>query len=240
MYSRGKRPTTSDQRLIARLREHGPCSWLLLALLLLMVAMPFLDTSLMGRLLLGALNSVVLVACVLAASQSGRALIIAVALALPALGLQWASAVAGHPHIELVLALTMMLFYTYTIAYLVAFVLQPGPVTGNKLHGAIGAYILIGLLWTTLYTLIEVLSPGAFVFPRYTDQGNHHWPQLLFFSFTTLTTTGYGDTIPTAGHAQTAVILEQLAGTFYVAILIARLAGLYQPESHGHRSDDHS
>ena len=52
---------------------------------------------------------------------------------------------------------------------------------------------------------------------------------MLFFSFTTLTSTGYGEIVPTAGHAQSLAILEQLAGVFYVAILIARLAGLYQP-----------
>jgi hypothetical protein len=51
---------------------------------------------------------------------------------------------------------------------------------------------------------------------------------LLYFSFTTLTTTGYGDITPVSRHSQSLSILEQMAGTFYVAILIARLAGLYQ------------
>jgi Ion channel len=54
------------------------------------------------------------------------------------------------------------------------------------------------------------------------------FPDLLYFSFATLTTTGYGDIAPVTGHARSLAILEQLAGTFYIAILIARLTGLYQ------------
>jgi hypothetical protein len=57
----------------------------------------------------------------------------------------------------------------------------------------------------------------------------------VFFSFVTLTTTGYGDIIPMTPHAQSAAIVEQLAGTFYIAVLIARLAGLYEPGERPHR-----
>jgi hypothetical protein len=56
---------------------------------------------------------------------------------------------------------------------------------------------------------------------------------LLYFSFVTLTTTGYGDIAPVTAHARSLAILEQLAGTFYIAILIARLTGLYQGGERG-------
>jgi hypothetical protein len=78
--------------------------------------------------------------------------------------------------------------------------------------------------------LVDHLVPGSFSVNGISDLAAPlSWKELLFFSFTTLTSTGYGGIVPIAGHAQSLAILEQLVGVFYVAILIARLAGLYQP-----------
>lgn len=230
---------SADDRLVDRLKQTGPCTWLLLALVLLLLMFPFLDASFTGRMLLGILNSTVLVAAALAASESRRTLLFAVALALPALALQWMSVVNPTPTINLILGVTGIVFYGFTIGHLVAFVLRPGAVTGNKLHGAIDAYILMGFLWAMIYVVIEDRASGSFNFASGDTAAAHHLPQLLFFSFTTLTTTGYGDTVPVTAYAQSAVVIEQLAGTFYVAILIARLAGLYHPATRGGGSPDH-
>jgi len=108
-------------------------------------------------------------------------------------------------------------------------VLAPGQVTGDKIQGAIAAYILIGMVWATLYVLIDRLHPGSFTdSARGNAVGDVEAEDLLYFSFVTLTTTGYGDVAPLSAHARSLAILEQLAGTFYIAILIARLTGLYQ------------
>ncbi len=227
----------ADLRLFDRLRETGRCSWLLLSLVLLLMIYPLLDTSFTGRLILGLLNSAILVAGASAASGSRRTLMMAVAFALPALVLQWLTLVNRGEVIEWLLGVNMVLFYVFAISHVVTFVLQPGPVNGNKLHGGIAVYIMMGQLWTMVYLLIDHFSPGSF---SYSTNSQHPWAELLFFSFTTLTTTGYGDTIPITGYARSAVMLEQLAGTFYVAILIARLAGLYQPGAgHGRSGDLH-
>jgi hypothetical protein len=53
---------------------------------------------------------------------------------------------------------------------------------------------------------------------------------LLYFSFTTLTTAGYGDITPVTDQARSFVMIEQFSGVFFVGILIARLAGLYPPQ----------
>lgn len=76
--------------------------------------------------------------------------------------------------------------------------------------------------------------PGSFVnVLEHRRPAAAEWRQFVFFSFTTLTTTGYGDIVPVKGRAQSAAILEQLMGLLYVAISIARLAGLYRPGSAG-------
>jgi hypothetical protein len=127
-------------------------------------------------------------------------------------------------------SLTVAAFYVFTVVNVLGYVLGPGPVTGDKLHAAVAACILTALLWTALYALVDHLVPGSFSVRGTSDLAAPlSWKNLLFFSFTTLTSTGYGGIIPAADHAQSLAILEQLAGVFYVAILIARLAGLYQP-----------
>jgi len=225
---------TADQRFLGRLRVTGRCTWLLGALILLLVVYPMVGTSWSWMLLIGVLNTAVLISGALAASKARRTMIMAFGFALPALALEWLWVVSFDRDIGLLSIVTLMLFYVFTIWHLVAYVLKPGAVTGNKLHGAISAFLMLGLFWAFFYQLIEMLLPGSFVnLAEQHQQTTAEWRQFVFFSFTTLTTTGYGDIVPVKGHAQSATILEQLMGTLYVAILIARLAGLYQPGSSG-------
>jgi hypothetical protein len=209
----------------------GRCSYLLVALLVMIVAYPFFSDETLGqRLLFGIVTSAILVCGAFAASRKRRTVVIALALAAPALTLQWLYTLSGSPIVADLLCLTLAAFYAFTVANVLGYVLGPGPVTGDKLHAAIAAYILTALLWTALYALVDHLVPGSFSIRGTSDlDAPLSWKELLFFSFTTLTSTGYGEIVPTAGHAQSLAILEQLAGVFYAAILIARLAGLYQP-----------
>ena len=152
------------------------------------------------------------------------------ALAAPALTLQWLYTLSGSPIVADLLCLMVAAFYAFIVANVLGYVLGSGPVIGDKLHAAVAAYILRALLWTALYALVDHLVPGSFSVSGTSDlDAPLSWKELLFFSFTTLTSTGYGRIIPTAGHAQSLAILEQLAGVFFVVILIVRLAGLYQP-----------
>jgi hypothetical protein len=123
--------------------------------------------------------------------------------------------------------MTYAIFYGFTISHVLRYVLMPGEVTADKIYGAIAGYILTGLLWTSLYLFLDIWRPGSFKGVQ--DSASLlAFPDLLYFSLTTLTTTGYGDIAPVTTHARSLAILEQLAGTFYIAILIARLTGLYQ------------
>ena len=226
--------TSADQRLVDRLKVTGRCTWLLGALILLLIVYPIVGESWKWLLTIGVLNTAVLISGAFAASHSRRTMFIAFGFALPALALEWLWVITYDQKVGLLLVFTLMLFYLFTIGHLVVYVLRPGPVTGNKLHGAISAFIMLGLFWAFFYQLIETLVPGSFVnLAEHQREPAVEWRQFVFFRFTTLTTTGYGDIVPVKGHAQSVTILEQLMGTLYVAILIARLAGLYQPGSGG-------
>jgi hypothetical protein len=214
----------------SRWRAWGRTTYLLAALLLLLFAYPFLDDSLPHRLIGGVMNIAILVTAAYAASESRGAFFVAVLLAAPSFGLQVAHSLTKGAVIGELLFLTYAIFYGFTISHVLRYVLMPGEVTADKIHGAVAGYILTGLLWTSLYLFVDQLQPGSFAYNGLKDDATAPlgFPDLLYFSFITLTTTGYGDVVPITGHARSLAILEQLAGTFYIAILIARLTGLYQ------------
>jgi hypothetical protein len=98
--------------------------------------------------------------------------------------------------------------------------LRDGPVTTRRLHGGVAAYLLLGVLWAYAYALVAALRPGAFVGPMAAADGARAF---LYFSFVTLTTTGFGDVLPIHPAARSLATLEAVTGTLYLAILISRL-----------------
>jgi hypothetical protein len=215
----------------------GRSAYLLIALLVFLFAYPFiLDGSLEHRLILGFLNVVILVSSAHAATATRRAfLLVVVFLGLPAVGLQVVYLVTRNSVAFDLLFLAYTALYIFTIGHVLRYILARGEVTADKIHGAIAAYILTGLLWAFVYVFIDHLYPGSFAYNSPSGSINLLRPEdFVYFSFATLTTTGYGDIAPVTTHARSLAILEQLAGTFYIAILIARLTGLYQgrPDRH--------
>jgi voltage-gated potassium channel len=86
----------------------------------------------------------------------------------------------------------------------------------------------LGLFWSFAYILVDRLVPNSFVFTVGPDS-SHSMNNFnaLYFSFTTLSTVGYGDIIPVSGVARMLAMVEAVFGMFYVTLLIARLVSLY-------------
>ena len=107
---------------------------------------------------------------------------------------------------------------------------EESKITADTLYGVVCVYLLSGLTWSSLYTLIEVAQPGSFYVSSAQNMDQViNWSDLLFFSFATLTTLGYGDITPVTSVARSLALLEAVFGVLYNAILIARLVGLYRP-----------
>jgi hypothetical protein len=107
-------------------------------------------------------------------------------------------------------------------------VFQPKIMTQDKLFGAAAAYLLIGVLWAYLYAII-----GFFFHPSYLlvgTPGRLVYGDALYLSITVLTSTGFGDIVPLTRQARGACMIEQITGALFIAILIARLAGVYPPK----------
>ena len=99
-------------------------------------------------------------------------------------------------------------------------------VTVDTIVGGISIFLLIGDLWFLLFEIVYLLDPEAFLASTRTINSF----DLLYFSFTTLTTVGYGDISPISPLAKVLTNLEGICGVMYPAILIGRLVGIYNPE----------
>jgi hypothetical protein len=121
-----------------------------------------------------------------------------------------------------------------TVGHLFRALLRRGRVGVDELYGGVAGYMLLGLLWCYLYALVEYFSPGSFF-----GLGPHrslHVADAMYFSFNVLTTVGFTDITPQGKGAHSLVILQELAGTLVLVVVIARLVGQYQQP--GPRPDD--
>lgn len=104
-------------------------------------------------------------------------------------------------------------------------VIRDGRMNLNRLMGAIGVYLLIGVVFTQGYRLLAGFIPGAFAMGGIPADFGAINLKLSYFSFITLTSTGYGDITPLHPYARSLATLEALAGNLFLAVLVARLVG---------------
>jgi hypothetical protein len=102
-------------------------------------------------------------------------------------------------------------------------VFSRGIINGHRIRGAVAVYLLVGLSWAWIYRLSLLLAPGAIVVANSPDQNLLAGTHLVYFSFTTLTTVGYGDIVPVHAIVRSLANLEALIGQLYPVILIGRL-----------------
>jgi hypothetical protein len=120
-----------------------------------------------------------------------------------------------------------MLFVGYVIFLIGREILRRGEeVTLDTIAGAACVYLLLGLMWASGYILLEHQRPGSFVIPdEWRLPGNQLGPALVYFSYVTLTTVGYGDIRAAGPAAGGLAIAEAIVGQLFLAITIARLVG---------------
>src|SRR5215831_14349372 len=105
--------------------------------------------------------------------------------------------------------------------------LRPGRIDGYRVLGGIAGYLLIGLTWTFAYQLLIQHAPSAIHFePGLAESLPRQPSELIYFSFITLSTVGFGDVHPVTPVARALTVAEALVGQLYIAILIASLVGM--------------
>lgn len=154
---------------------------------------------------------------------------------LPGLLLHWVDLLYPHPLLNQAYLFFSVIFISICAGSIITRVILNAKVTLETLRGVICVYFLIAFAFAFAYLFIEFLIPGSFRLP---DLGasyyvhNHYLSEMMYFSFVTLLTIGYGDIIALKDIAQTVTILEGIIGQFYIAILVARLVSVYSFYEH--------
>jgi hypothetical protein len=201
---------------------------LLIALALLFIGAPFVEEMEGGEVIVSILFSLVLLAAVVAVADRKRVLIIALVLAIPSVAGRWINHFRPDlvpPPVFLVCGLVLIIF---AVAHLLGFVLRAPSVNVEVLCASISAYLMLGLMWTMAYWLVDQLTPGgAFSYDTNAGARSINGFNGFYFSFVTLSTVGYGDITPVSKVARMLAAMEAITGLLYVAVLIARLVALY-------------
>jgi len=204
-------------------------SLLLVALLFLAVAHPFLPAESFGHAVFPAAISVVLIAAVWAVSRHRGVLVAGLSLAAPTFIAAWMQHFIHHPWLTAAYLVLGALFLGFTAAVVLRQTLVGVAVTADTIAGAICSYLLLGVIWALIYALVEIAHPGSFLDGgRPIGSAGHHSlvPELLYLSLVTLSTLGYGDIVPVTPQARILAALEGIIGPLYLAVLIAGLVGL--------------
>ncbi|HSD37192.1 MAG TPA: ion channel [Rhodocyclaceae bacterium] len=201
------------------------CFWLFFVLVALIGAVSFVPVSDRGRLIVNGVNIFLLIATVAAVGRTTISFVIVLLLAAPAVWFQYLGLVHDS---DADLAWSWMfcaVLYSATTAYLLRYVFRPKVMTEDKLFGAASAYLMLGVLWAYLYAIVGYFYPQSYVVLG--QPGQLAYADALYLSMTVLTSTGFGDVSPLTRQARGICMIEQIAGALFVAILIARLAGVY-------------
>ena len=210
-------------RRIAYVRRNR-CSVLLGMLCLLIILSPLIGGSSVGGVVLVAALVSILVVALWALRVRRKAVFSAALLGFIAVDAVALRGIGGSLLVNVSIVAMTVTLVMVTIA-LLRYVLDWHVITVDKVFGAISAYVLIAFTFASLFSLLQVFEPNAFANSE--PDGHLSWVDMMYFSFTVLTSTGFGEITPRTGMARSLIILEQIVGVMYVAFLVARLANLY-------------
>jgi len=174
-------------------------------------------------------QATVVISAILVSSATRRALVIGLALGVPTLVMSLvAPRTVGQGTTYVFLALIAAL-YLYMVVLMLGRIFATRRVTKETILMAVASYLLVALVWSIAFTALETAYPGSFSLPAELHISDY-WPDLYYFSFVTMTTLGYGDITPQSPVARSMATLEAISGVMFLAVLIGRLVGAYEPD----------
>ncbi len=202
-----------------------PSAVLLAVQLSSVLVYPFMEGRGVGRSLVSALGILTLGLVVLAVRATPGQNLIGLLLAIPATVLLVIQAITGSDTLLPWSSAFEAVLYFYAAAGLIRYMLADHRITRDELFAVGATFTLVAWAFAYVYTVCQAVDPGSFT-AAVRPHADRTWMELLFLSFTTLTSTGLSDVIPIQPFARGLVMIEQLAGLAYVAMLVSRLVGL--------------
>ena len=209
--------------------------YLLIALVAFITVVPILEELGYGGMIFTILVSTLLLLAAYAVSERRGQFILALSLAGPAFVLTWINDFREGPWLVFVANVLTILFLVLVAMLILSHVLKAERVSREKIFGALSVYLLLGVIWAFLFLFVDFLSPGSF---RYGQDESLTGVEMVYYSFVTLTTLGYGDIVPISPSARALATLEAVTGQLFLTVLVARLVGLHITHSSRYRSED--
>lgn len=217
---------TGHSRHREGLRRYSAAHFLI-ALILLLMTMPFVDQLERGRLIETVLSTLVLISAVAAVGGRRRTLVFALLLLVPALVGRWLDHLQIGPTPRIFTAISIASFLIFILVHLFRFILYAPHVNSEVVCAGIAGYLLLGILWAMGFLIIARLYPGSYGFSGGAEGQAMDGFNAIYLSFGSLSTLGFGEVVPLSRPARMLAVFEALAGMFYMATLISRLVALY-------------
>jgi hypothetical protein len=210
---------------VLRVARREPSAILLAAQLAGVLIYPFAEGSYAGRALFSVLGVLILGLVVLAVRRSPALTWVSLLLGAPATVLLLIQAASGSDSLLPYSSAFEAVLYFYAAGAMIAYMLGDHDITRDELFAVGATFTLLAWAFAYSFTVCQAIEPRSFT-AAVDPTGDRSWMELLFLSFTTLTSTGLSDVVPVKAFARSLVMIEQVAGLAYVAMLVSRLVGL--------------
>jgi membrane-bound ClpP family serine protease len=210
--------------LVRGARRH-PSAILLVVQLLGVLIYPAMEGSRGGRVAFEILGIVVLMLAVFSVRSTPGLTWVSVCLGIPAVILSLVDAFYPSEAIVPISNVLHAAFYFYAAYSLLRYMLSDHDVSADELWATGATFTLVAWGFAYLFVFVQALVPGSFT-AAVNPTADRSWMELLFLSFTTLSSTGLSDIVPITSWGRSVVMIEQLAGLGYVAMVVSRLVGL--------------
>ena len=211
--------------MLARIRS-DPSAILLITQLAGLLLYPFTESSGVGQALFSMFGILILGLVLLAVRSTPALTWVAVVLGVPTTILLLAQAAqGGNEQLQPYTSALEAVLYFYAAWALISYMLADHEITRDELFAVGATFTLVAWAFAHLYVVNQAIEPQSFT-AAVDPAGERSWVELLFLSFTTLTSTGLSDVIPIKPFSRGLVMIEQIAGLAYVAVLVSRLVAL--------------
>jgi hypothetical protein len=195
--------------------------YIILAIILVIIVTPFIRNSgITGHLFTTLLAAMIPLTSFYALTADRKRALIILFIAAPFVILDGMSMFFANRYLMIAAISFGTILYLYIVVLLVINLLSIRVITADLIYCAISTYFLIGVMWAGIYIILEGISPGSF-------SGISETADLLYFSFVTLTTVGFGDITPQSILGKRLAVFEAAMGGIYLAVIIAMLVGRY-------------
>jgi len=195
--------------------------YMIFAIILVILIIPFIShTGKTGHLFATLLTAMIPLTAFYALTADSKRAIIILFIAAPFVILDGMNMFFTNRYLMIAAISFGTILYLYIVVLLVNNLLSYQVITADLIYCAISTYFLIGVMWTGVYIVLEGISPGSF-------SGISENEDLLYFSFVTLTTVGFGDITPQSILSKRLAVFEAAMGGIYLAVIIAMIVGRY-------------